>query len=90
MNRPAQYHISDPVLPWVYSATEADAYFDHIEVEREKLQVELSACKERYGELIMAVERKYPNETRHETALRCIREAENQMGETQEHKEIGG
>ena len=37
MNRPAQYHISDPVLPWVYSAKEADAYFDHIEAEREKL-----------------------------------------------------
>jgi len=44
MNRPAQYHISDPVLPWVYSATEADAYFDHIEAE-------LSACKERVREL---------------------------------------
>ena len=37
MNRPAKYHISDPVLPWVYSAKEADAYFDHIEAERKKL-----------------------------------------------------
>lgn len=35
---------------------------------------ELSA---KYLELIMAVARKYPNETRHETALRYIRQAES-------------
>jgi len=29
-----------------------------------------------YHELIFAVERKFPNETRHETALRYIRNAE--------------
>jgi len=29
-----------------------------------------------YHELIFAVERKFPDETRHETALRYIREAE--------------
>lgn len=33
--------------------------------------------QEKYQELIMAVERKHPNETRHETALRFITEAEN-------------
>jgi len=32
---------------------------------------------EQYHELIMAVESKYPNESRHETALRYIREREN-------------
>lgn len=32
--------------------------------------------KEKYNELLMAVARKFPNETRHETALRYIREAE--------------
>ena len=31
---------------------------------------------DKYNELIMAVETKYPEETRHETALRYIREAE--------------
>ena len=31
---------------------------------------------EEYNELIMAVGKKYPNETRHETALRYIRNAE--------------
>ena len=34
--------------------------------------------QERYYELIMAVETKHPNETRHQTALRYIREAEKQ------------
>ncbi len=31
---------------------------------------------EKYNELLMAVENKYPNETRHETALRYIKQAE--------------
>lgn len=32
--------------------------------------------RKKYGELIYAVARKFPNETRHETALRYIQEAE--------------
>ena len=40
-------------------------------------QVEKKPAKEAYYELIMAVGKKYPGETRHETALRYIREAEN-------------
>jgi len=32
---------------------------------------------ESYYELIMAVENKYPNENRHQTALRLIREAQH-------------
>ena len=32
---------------------------------------------DKYMELLMAVERKHPNETRHETALRYIKEAEH-------------
>lgn len=32
---------------------------------------------ELYDELILSVEKKYPNETRHETALRYIKECEN-------------
>lgn len=38
----------------------------------------LEAENEAYHELIMGVENKYPGETRHETALRYIRERENQ------------
>jgi len=33
--------------------------------------------EEKYQELIMAVEKKYEGETRHETALRYIRRAES-------------
>jgi len=36
----------------------------------------LESTQENYYELIMAVENKYPNETRHQTALRFIREAQ--------------
>lgn len=46
--------------------------------------------RKKYNELLFAVCRKFPNETRHETALRYIREAENrsQIGEVKEN--IGG
>ena len=38
-----------------------------------------------YYELLWAVENKYPDETRHETALRYIKEAENRdSGECKE------
>lgn len=37
-----------------------------------------------YYELLYAVSRKYPGETRHETALRYIREAEAQYGQAGE------
>ena len=32
---------------------------------------------DKYNELLMAVQTKFPDESRHETALRYIREAEN-------------
>ena len=35
------------------------------------------ALNEKYMELIMAVATKFPNESRHETALRYIEQAEN-------------
>jgi len=34
--------------------------------------------KNKYEELLMAVQRKFPDESRHETALRYINQAENQ------------
>ena len=37
----------------------------------------------KYMELLYAVERKFPNETRHETALRYIQEAERVPAETE-------
>jgi hypothetical protein len=43
-----------------------------------------------YSELLYAVERVFPGESRHQTALRYIREAEHratQCGQTQQEKE---
>lgn len=37
---------------------------------------------EKYRELMMAVKSKYPNESRHETALRYIKEAESDSNKT--------
>jgi hypothetical protein len=36
-----------------------------------------AAEREKYNELLMAVGKKFPDESRHETALRYIREAES-------------
>ena len=44
--------------------------------EIERLECELASAKRNYMDLIMAVGEKYPNETRHQTALRYIRERE--------------
>ena len=41
-----------------------------------KLSMECEDIKTQYYELIMAVGNKYPNESRHQTALRYIRGAE--------------
>lgn len=41
-----------------------------------KLKAERDALSKKYYELLYSVEIKHPNETRHETALRYIREAE--------------
>jgi hypothetical protein len=41
----------------------------------------LKRLREKYNELIFAVVKKYPNETRHETALRYIKQAESDTTE---------
>ena len=45
-------------------------------------QDELERIKAKYYELIYAVERKFPNESRHETALKYIKQAENSKTQT--------
>lgn len=42
------------------------------------LRADLAAAVEKYNELIMQVSNKYPGETRYETALKYLRERENQ------------
>jgi len=46
-----------------------------VEIQDKEFE-KLESIQESYYELIMAVENKYPNETRHQTALRLIREAQ--------------
>ena len=51
----------------------------------EAVAAEREACaseQEKYRQLLMAVSRKFPNETRHETALRYIVEAESKADNT--------
>jgi len=43
---------------------------------------------DKYNELIYAVERKFENETRHQTALKYIREAEKVVNEPQSVKTV--
>lgn len=45
---------------------------------------EISEESNKYHELIMAVAKKYPGETRHQTAIRYIQERENQQNEPSE------
>ena len=44
--------------------------------QTEVYELGYNAGLEKYNELIMAVSKKFPNETRHETALRYIKQAE--------------
>lgn len=48
---------------------------------RETIAKEREEASEKYHELILAVGNKHPNETRHETALRYIRQAEEGSSE---------
>ena len=54
------------------------------ECKPDSFQTKLEELQKQYEELIMAVEEKYPNETRHETALRYIKSAEIGSLETAE------
>jgi len=62
---------------WIYKAAE-------IPINRPPPPCPISPIKihndieNKYHELLFAVESKFPNETRHQTALRYIREAESQ------------
>jgi hypothetical protein len=49
-----------------------------VEAEREYQREELEGVVKDYQELIMAVESKFEGETRHQTALRYIKQAETQ------------
>jgi len=66
------------ISAWGESGIENSIGFSAIPVEfARQLERELAEAKRNYMDLIMSVENKYPNETRHETAKRYIREREN-------------
>jgi hypothetical protein len=48
----------------------------HVDKLKAQHKREVEALKEKYNELLMAVSNKYPSETRHQTALRYIKNAE--------------
>jgi hypothetical protein len=48
-----------------------------LKFEMETLRSRHAALVEKYDELLYSVGNKYPNESRHETALRYIRNSEN-------------
>ena len=50
--------------------------------EKDKLQSEHAEIQKKYNELLHAVGRKYPNESRHETALKYIKNAEKDDDKT--------
>lgn len=56
-------------------------------IDRQTYNLLIEDELEKYNELILAVETKYPNESRHETALRYIREAENKDNNVVNKKE---
>lgn len=54
---------------WWYPVDEVDQVISTLTKENERL-------REKYNELLFSVESKFPNETRHQTALRYIQQAE--------------
>ena len=56
-------------------------WLDEVYVAKEMI-IDNWFYSKQYQELIMAVESKYPNESRHETALRYIRERESRRSGT--------
>jgi hypothetical protein len=60
-----------------------------VEIQEKEFE-ELASTRENYYELIMAVVNKYPNENRHQTALRLIREAQNQQPSPASGEKGGG
>ena len=55
---------------------ERDAIKNWLRQTLQTLTNQIERAREKYNELIMAVESKYEGESRHETALRYIKEAE--------------
>lgn len=70
--------------------------FNYINADNESLQgrcldleMIIDNLEGKYNEILLSVEKKHPNETRHETALRYIKERENSIStETNNDDEV--
>jgi hypothetical protein len=63
------------------------SYMEHWETRAQKAERDLAEVRSQRNESVMAVTSKYPNETRQETALRFINEAERQRRDKLEFDE---
>lgn len=67
----------DPNYFWGLSSGQHENLLDGAIEHIERLEESNKVLVENYNELIMQVANKFPDESRHETALRYIRQAEN-------------
>jgi hypothetical protein len=85
LERAKEYLITIPTLVSVFDGDtledlQARAFAGFADAEFEYLTARLEKYEAAYNELINAVASKYPDETRHETALKYIRRAEDNKG----------
>jgi hypothetical protein len=81
--------IEDSLLTPNYSSWAGEenmSYIDEAILSISILERDYIELRKKYDELIYAVGRKFPNETRHQTALRYINSAEEGSKESQEVK----
>ena len=74
----------DEALRWIKESTWIEAWtaqLNHMAIENSSLTKQLAQVNKDYYELIMAVGKKYRDETRHQTALRYIQRAEEPRGD---------
>jgi hypothetical protein len=78
-------------LPYRYRGDGEDAiklyYAKPVDARLAQQQAEIDELKKKYGELLFAVSIKHPDKSRHETALRYIRQAEHQQDNAPEQQE---
>ena len=74
--------MSDPDLEQHYENERQADRIAELEAMNADLMDKLTAVRLLYDELLFGVASKYPNETRHKTALRYIQEAESSNDDT--------
>lgn len=65
------------LLEWVLSLGLATGHADTEQDLLDEVKTQIRELRNKYSELIMEVSKKYPGESRHETALKYIKQAES-------------